>query len=243
MSMLIRAVAMTAGLAFAACLSTSAWAAVTVQGTRLVYPAGEREITVRLSNDGKVPALMQIWVDEGDIQTQPQDADAPFVITPPIFRLDPAKGQSVRVAFSGETLPDDRESLFWFNALEIPPLPDASERSYMQIAVRSRLKLFYRPAGLPGSAAGAVRQVRWQVLEQAGKRVLRGENPTPYHVSYASLALKQGGRGHDLGPGMLKPFSHEDFALPATLKAAGGTLEYSWMNDYGVATDETVGLP
>ena len=243
MSMLIRAVAMTAGLAFAACLSTSAWAAVTVQGTRLVYPAGEREITVRLSNDGKVPALMQIWVDEGDIQTQPQDADAPFVITPPIFRLDPAKGQSVRVAFSGETLPDDRESLFWFNALEIPPLPDASERSYMQIAVRSRLKLFYRPSGLPGSAAEAVRKVRWQVLEQAGKRVLHGENPTPYHVSYASLGLKQGGRGHDLGPGMLKPFSHEDFALPATLQAAGGTLEYSWMSDYGVATDDKVKLP
>jgi chaperone protein EcpD len=62
-------------------------------------------------------------------------------------------------------------------------------------------------------------------------------------VSYASLGLKQGGRGHDLGPGMLKPFSHEDFALPATLKAAGGILEYSWMSDYGVATDDKVKLP
>ncbi|SDI42378.1 chaperone protein EcpD [Pseudomonas delhiensis] len=243
MSIPKRAVAMMAGLAFAASLSSATWAAVSVQGTRLVYPASEREITVRLSNDGQVPALMQVWIDRGDIQAQPQDADAPFVVTPPIFRLDPAKGQSVRVAFSGENLPADRESLFWFNALEIPPMPEASERSYMQIAVRSRLKLFYRPPALAGSAAAAARAVRWQVLEQGGKRVLRGDNPSPYHVSFASLGLRQGGRSHDLGPGMIEPFARGDFALPAGVRPDGLVLEYRWMSDYGVANEERVEVP
>lgn len=228
------------------CLSTLpvAHAGVSIDGTRIIYPSKEREVTVKLTNKGATPALMQIWVDRGDAQTKPQDADAPFLATPPIFRLDPLKGQSVRLAFTGENLPQDRESLFWFNVLEIPPLPQDSAGNMMQIAVRSRLKLFYRPSGLSGDLHKAIEQVVWQVQRQADGWVLHGENPNPYHLSFSALSLDQGGHTTDTDGGMIMPFSSRDFPLPGYSggEIDGGKVRYRWMSDFGAAPEQTVNL-
>ncbi|MBP7646441.1 MAG: fimbria/pilus periplasmic chaperone [Comamonas sp.] len=186
---------------------------------------------------------MQIWVDRGDTQSKPQDADAPFLATPPIFRLDPLKGQSVRLAFTGENLPQDRESLFWFNALEIPPLPQDSAGNMMQIAVRSRLKLFYRPSGLSGDLPKAIEQVVWQVQRQGDGYALHGENSSPYHLSFSALSLEQGGRSTDTGGGMIMPFSSRDFPLPGYSGGiTGGKVRFRWMSDFGAAPEQTVSL-
>lgn len=238
-SLLNRSPAWLLAGAFAAVCAPLAQAGVTIDGTRVIYPAGEREVTIKLNNEGNTPSLMQIWVDRGDIKSQPQNADAPFLVTPPIFRLDPAKSQSVRLAFTGEKLPQDRESLFWFNAMEVPPLPKANELSFMQVAVRSRLKLFYRPAGLPGDLPSAVKQVNWTVVAVAGGYALRGQNPSPYHVSFSALNLQTGDKRYDAGQGMIAPFASHDFPLKnLTGKPAGGQLRYRWMSDYGVGEEQ-----
>ncbi|MDN6859325.1 fimbria/pilus periplasmic chaperone [Pseudomonas sp. CAN2814] len=229
--------------AFALSTAASAvQAGVLIDGTRIVYPAKEREVTVKLTNKGDAPVLMQIWVDRGDAQSKPQDADAPFLATPPIFRLDPQKGQSVRLAFTGETLPQDRESLFWFNALEIPPLPQNADGNLMQIAVRSRLKLFYRPSGLPGDLPTAIGQVKWKVERQGAGYVLRGENPSPYHLSFSSLAVEHGARSTDTGGGMIAPFAQRDFPLPGYSGGSDGQVRFRWMSDFGAAPEQTVNL-
>lgn len=221
---------------------SAAHAGVLIDGTRIVYPAKEREVTVKLTNKGQSPVLMQIWIDRGDAQSKPQDADAPFLATPPIFRLDPQKGQSVRLAFTGETLPQDRESLFWFNALEIPPLPQDATGNLMQIAVRSRLKLFYRPSGLAGDLPSAIEKVTWKVQRDGDGYVLRGENPSPYHLSFSSLVLEQSAKRSDTGGGMIAPFSHRDFPLPGYTGGNGGEVRFRWMSDFGAAPEQTARL-
>lgn len=46
-------------------------------------------------------------------------------------------------------LPTDRESLFYYNLRETPPVPEGSEgHAILQVAVQSRIKLFWRPAAL-----------------------------------------------------------------------------------------------
>ncbi len=234
---------LAAGLLLLALGAPLAHAGVVIDGTRVIYPAKEREVTVRLTNQGKQPVLMQVWADRGDERSTPQTANAPFLITPPIFRLDPQKGQSVRLMFTGEKLPQDRESLFWFNSLEVPPIPAGADSNYMQIAVRSRLKLFYRPAGLPGDLDGAVGQVRWQLVRQGAGYALRGDNPSPYHLSYSGLTLAQGGRDYTAAGGMIAPFASQTFALDGFAGGAGaGQVRYRWMSDYGVAPERTANL-
>jgi P pilus assembly chaperone PapD len=83
------------------------------------------------------------------VQNQPEKDSAPFIVLPPIVRIEPGKGQSWRLVFNGSRLPQDRESLFWFNLLDIPPEPkNGTAINYLQLAIRSRIKLFYRPAGV-----------------------------------------------------------------------------------------------
>ncbi|MFZ1873553.1 MAG: fimbria/pilus periplasmic chaperone [Chania sp.] len=214
-------------------------AAVSIDGTRIVYPAKASEITIKMMNKGNTPSLMQIWIDRGDSVTQPQNSDAPFVITPPIVRIDPKNGQSVRVMFTGEKLPQDRETLFGFNALEIPPVSAEQDKSSLQIAVHSRLKLFYRPAGLAGDAASAPSLVNWQIVPSAkGGYVLRGKNPTAYYVTYSKLNLQADGQHYDLGTGMIAPLSSEEFSIKG-MKSHSKTFQliYRPMSDYGVGAE------
>jgi len=113
------------------------------------FPSNEREVSVKLSNEGEAPGLVQAWVDNGDIDSSPESAKAPFVLTPPVFRVDPKKGQTMRLLYTREPLPDDRESVFWLNLLEVPPKPqDAEDSNFLQMAFRTRIKIFYRPVAL-----------------------------------------------------------------------------------------------
>ncbi|KFK92913.1 MULTISPECIES: fimbria/pilus periplasmic chaperone [unclassified Serratia (in: enterobacteria)] len=214
-------------------------AAVSIDGTRIVYPAKASEITIKMMNKGNSPSLMQIWIDRGNPETQPQNSDAPFVITPPIVRIDPKNGQSIRLMFTGEKVPQDRETLFWFNALEIPPVSAEQDKSSLQIAVRSRLKLFYRPAGLAGDAASAPNLVKWQIIPTAkGGYTLRGQNPTPYYVTYSKLNLQSGGQHYDLGNGMIAPLSSEEFSIKGMQShSKQSQLIYRPMSDYGVGAE------
>ena len=78
----------------------------------MLYPADQREITLKLSNEGSGPVLVQSWIDDGDPNAAPDQVKVPFTLTPPLFRLDSKKGQTLRIIYTQEPLAKDRESLF-----------------------------------------------------------------------------------------------------------------------------------
>lgn len=214
---------------------TAAQANVLITGTRVIYPAGQREITVRLDNAGTVPALVQAWVDSNDSGRSPSKADAPFLLTPPIFRIDPDKGQSLRLMFTGATLPTDRESVFWLNVMDIPPTPKDATQSYLQLAIHSHLKLFYRPKTLPGSPEQAAQQLRWQLVSHDSQQWLRASNNSGFHVSLGYAAIQLNGREYRTAGGMVAPFSSKELALEAltAIPVPPQSVSYESINDYG----------
>ncbi len=233
----IRAVFAAGLLAMSMAGALPAQASVVIAGTRVIYNAQEREVTVKLTNEGKSPALTQVWLDKGDPKAAPSSINVPFTVTPPVTRIDPSKGQTLRILYTGEPLPQDKESVFWLNVLEIPPKPGAEDADVnkLQLAFRSRIKLFFRPKGLPGNAQEAPAQVRWRLV-QAGKQFkLEASNPTPYHVSFASFEVTGGGKtakfddGDMVGPGETRQFTLSGDVSPnAELK-----VRYQAINDYG----------
>ncbi|MFH5253158.1 fimbria/pilus periplasmic chaperone [Burkholderia semiarida] len=225
----------------------NAQASVVVGGTRLVYDANEAEATIKLSNDdGKSPALVQSWVDTGDIKAAPSAIDAPFTVTPPIARIDPGKGQTLRVVFTGEPQPQDRESVFWLNVLEVPPKPgaDQADTNKLQLAFRTRIKLFYRPAGLKGSSNDAPRQIGWQLTYKDGRPFLEARNPTPYYVSFSAIEARSGGKTIPTNEaGMVAPMSNKVFPLKSDLPAApDAKVFYSVLNDWGGSVEGDAAL-
>ncbi|SFK37682.1 fimbrial biogenesis chaperone [Rhodanobacter glycinis] len=226
------------------CLSVpAAQANVVIGGTRVVFPAQDGEVTVRLTNNNKTPALVEAWIDSGDEHSTPDKVNTPFLITPPIFRMDPHKDQSLRILYTQnkQPLPTDRESLFWLNVLEIPPKPSGKAfagKNLLQFAIRSRLKLFYRPAHLAGDPAKAPSLVTWTSVPDGQGYALEVHNPTPYHVTIVQATITVGGKSYVSDSGMVDPFGKLDLKVKnlATAPASGTPVTYDIVNDYGATT-------
>jgi len=230
---LVAGVAVVAGL-FAA----RADATVVIGGTRVVYPADEKEVTVKLSNEAKIPSLVQVWLDDGDEKSTPDSAKVPFTVTPPIFRMDGGKGQAVRLVYTGEPLPTDKESLFWVNVLEVPPKADNKDgRNRLQFAFRTRIKLFFRPTNLVGDVDRAADKLSWKLMPpETGKDLaLQVTNPTPYHVNFARVGIDANGKTMDGDGGMVAPGQSATLPLKGVTHTPSGDIkaDFTVITDYG----------
>ncbi|ELC7077849.1 fimbria/pilus periplasmic chaperone [Salmonella enterica] len=198
-------------------------AAVALDRTRAVFNGGEKSITLNISNENqKVPYLAQAWLEDAN---EKKITTGPLIATPPVQRLEPGAKSMVRViAPGGSGLPQDRESLFYFNLREIPP--KSKKENVLQIALQTRIKLFYRPAGIVQSP-GAVWQDKLVLHSISGG--YRIENPTPYFITVIGL----GGSASQAENGkfdamMLSPKSSQD------VKSETWNTPYlTYINDYG----------
>lgn len=126
----------------------TAHAGVTAENTRTIYPAGQKTVSVLLKNEGDRPSLVQVWISDGDLDQSLNVSRAPFVLDKPMLRLEPGSSYAIRVRSIPQMAPQGkREYLYWLNVLEIPSRDESADNE-VQIAVRLRMKLFYRPAGL-----------------------------------------------------------------------------------------------
>ncbi len=66
-------------------------------------------------------------------------------------------------------LPQDRESLFYLNVREIPPKPD--KPNVLQLAMQSRIKLFYRPAAIVPETPAQCGKTNWSFTSRASAGV------------------------------------------------------------------------
>nr|WP_272955654.1 molecular chaperone [Stenotrophomonas indicatrix] len=207
-------------------------------GSTRVLLQQERERTLLVSNAGQRAELIQAWIDDGQLQADPSHMAVPFVIPRPVFRLDADKSYGMRiVVMDSASLAADRESMYYINVLAIPQREDPGEQD-VQLAIRSRIKLFYRPAGLSGQAAQAPASLHWRLIEQQGARRLRVDNPTPWHVNLAkALALPGNSEEIDTGDGVVAPFSSIELPVPDALKIDG--VAFTWIDDYGAIREHT----
>jgi len=218
---------------------TFAHASVVITGTRVIYPANQREVSVKLNNNGGEPALVQSWIDDGDADAKSKDKAMPFTLLPPVARIDPGKGQTLRMMYTQDPLPQDRESVFYLNVLEIPPRASGELKgeNVLQMAFRSRIKIFFRPTGLAGNPNETPSQVTWQVVKsEDGKGyALKGDNPTVFHASYSETSVKFGDKTYVSDGGMIPPNGSRLFPLADlhTLPAGTPEITFNAIDDYG----------
>ena len=199
-------------------------AGVNVGTTRVVYQGKDKEANLSLANtDDDSPYLVQSWVSPYDNRDTSADE---FIITPPLFRLD-AKSQNILriIATNVQHLPDDRESLFFINVKAIPAVgPEQHSQNVLQIALKTTIKLFYRPEHLKGSLKEAVDQLQWNVDD--GKLSVR--NRSGFNVVVSEI-LVNNTINKDF-PEVIKPASTLQSAQ--ALKS-GDKIVLSYINEYG----------
>lgn len=208
---------------------SNAMANIVITGTRAIYPAGDKEISVKVNNKGNGPVLIQSWIDKGDPDANPDTIRVPFIINPPMNRVDAKKGQTLRISWTGSsTLPSDRESVFWLNILEIPPMGIKKEDvNKLQVAFRSRIKMFYRPASLKEDSAKAAESIKWEI--NSGK--LTAINNSPYYVTLLGVraaSSKAEGTGD-----MVSPFGKLEIVKKSGQFSRGQIITWQYINDWG----------
>ena len=208
-----------------------------VESTRIIYPEAKREVSFKVSNVNKERAtLIQMWLDDGNAATPPEEAVTPFNLTPPVAKLKADSSQLVRLVFTGEPLPADRDSVFYFNMLEVPQ--KSNEDTKISFAVRTRIKVFFRPKGMKGELPDQLDKVTWKLVKKDGNWVAEGSNPSAFHLSFFSLNLGSDGKFNiSTDGGMISPKSSASFVLGAVDKITQPltTIKVDFINDYGGA--------
>lgn len=101
-------------------VSGVATAAVSLDRTRVIFDGAAKSVSLRLTNENKtLPYLAQGWVEDA----QGKKITDPLVLLPPVQRIEPCEQSQIKVQSTAgiQRLPQDRESLFYFNLREIPP--------------------------------------------------------------------------------------------------------------------------
>lgn len=215
-------------------MSSSTWAGISLTNTRVVYPSNEVYVNVQLKNQLDKPALAQVWIDNGNPEVMPDAKALPFLLTPPVSRVNAKSNQTIRIMLKPNmNLAQDRESIYWFNLLDIPPVSKADEgKNLIQFSVRSRIKLFYRPQNLSMSQAEAYKSLQFmQIVDQSSIKI---HNPSPYYITFASLKFK-GSSVNELvytADVMLAPFASETISMKQ-FNSPLKRVDYEVLNDLG----------
>jgi len=203
---------------------------VELGATRIIYNPATSGAAVSVSNPNDYPVLVQ-----SAVMTEDKAGKAPFVVTPPLFRLDPKQQSRLRLVMTGEGAAKDRETLYWMCATGIPPeLGDAwagepaeKKKSSASLDVKIKLsqciKVLVRPDAVKGKLNDAAPAVTWA---RKGDK-LEANNPSPFYINIKSLDV--GGKAVAL-PDYIPPFSSRSYAVP---KGAGGSVMWTYINDYG----------
>ncbi|HHH2194549.1 TPA: fimbria/pilus periplasmic chaperone [Yersinia enterocolitica] len=214
---------------------------VKVGGTRAIYPLSSvKGISLSMVNPQDYPILVQTQIKDED-----KHSSAPFVVTPPLFRLDAGMQGRVRVIRTGGNFPQDRESLQWLCLTGIPPKEgDMWDNGHhdnkketqdvnldVRLSISTCMKLLVRPDQLKQKPEDVAGELIWQ---RNGKQ-LQVNNPTPFYISFKSINL--GGKDINLSSAgentYVAPFGERSYALPMDM--VGSPVEVNWkiINDLG----------
>lgn len=211
-------------------IASYAQASVVMTGTRIIYPAGANEKIIQFSNPDPQPYVMQLQLTKENNQP---DLQAPFVLLPPVFRMEPHSGQSVRLIANGtDRLPQNKESLFYLNFTQLPSMKSSLQgKNSLVIALTSRVKIFYRPDTLVGNSIDAYKDLVFSA-HQGGLTVT---NPTGFYINISAAQILMSGKVIGLpDAGMLAPQSTSQWRTGQKITSLNGaSIKLTMVNDYG----------
>lgn len=208
-----------------------ALASISVGTSRIIFHQDNNSQSVDINNSSKHQTyLINVGISD---TVNAKSTSSAFMPTPALFRIEPDSTNTVRILKKGQTLPGDRESVFYFNTMAVPT-SKASEGNTsnhlggtLQVATGNTVKLFYRPDNLPMTQKEAMGKLQF-VREGNSVRV---SNPTPYFISLKNLTIN----GHTVrlnvikGTSMIAPYAAISYPVPA----GQGPTKWTAINDFG----------
>lgn len=204
-------------------------AAIGLDRTRVVFDGSKDAASMTITNNNtQLPYLAQGWIED----EQGNKITSPLIVLPPVQRLEPGKKSQVKVQAlpAVKSLPQDRETVYYFNLREIPPRSDKANS--LQIALQTRIKLFYRPASIVPSQQERSDPWQKQLILTREADDFQVNNPTPYYITLIDVrSSKEGKTSPGFEPLMVPPKG--TLKLGVSAAALGSKPWLTYVNDYG----------
>lgn len=206
-------------------ISNEGHADLSLDRTRIILNSND-SVALSVTNDNQnTPYLAQAWIEN----ESGKDVSNQLAVFPLLQRIDPGQTKKIGIQLitDGRSIPQNRESLYYFNLREIPPKNRLS--SSVQVAQQIRIKLFYRPLGLilqPDSPTF----IDKLILQPQGNQLIL-QNPTPYHIVIIQVKARGGKNLTQFQPITVAPFGAEAIGVPRSSLGQSPILTY--VNDYG----------
>lgn len=219
------------GLMVSTLLSSRVQAAIALDRTRVILDGGDNAVSMTISNKNtKLPYLAQGWLEDD----KGEKIASPLSVLPPVQRIEPGAQSQIKVQAlpAAKMLPQDRESLFYFNLREIPP--KSEKPNTLQIALQTRIKLLYRPEAIIPSKSSAFSpwEEKLTLVKQGG--TFKAVNPTPYYITIVDArSSKEGKTAIGFEPIMVPPKA----SISLGVTGLGNAPVLTYINDYGARPD------
>lgn len=201
------------------------FAQISFDRTRIIFDHSESNSQSVIANNtnAAAPFLAQAWLED----EKGNKISGPLVALPILQRINPLQEKPIKISMMGDisALPTDKETLLYFNVLGVPP-KDKEGANAVNFVMQSKLKLFYRPKGLPRYKKTMGWLDELQVQKTSGGLMIN--NPSAYHIIIIGASS---GAGNKAGQSSLdlKPFSNA--TLP--IKVSSNTPRVFVVDDFG----------
>ena len=205
-------------------------AALKLDRTRVIFPGNEKSVSLTITNENKeYPYLAQSWLSD----SKGNKLKRYLAALPPIHRINQGEKTILRIEQLGDaaTLPQDRESLFYYSLREIPPKSNKS--NVLQLSLQTKIKVFYRPESILPK-----KNHLWQETVEVSRqgKTVTINNTTPYYIVSLALVernskdLTKGRILKEATPMTIAPFTSYNYQLRAQAPNRIGVV---FIDDYG----------
>nr|WP_251005876.1 fimbrial chaperone [Escherichia coli] len=204
--------------------TTSSHAAFVLNSTRYIFDEKKENISLQVDNESAQEYGGQIWIEN----QEQSDKNVYFAPSPTFFKVTGQHKQVLRILKINDTLPKDKESLFWINVQEIPKAPKDGANA-LSIALHTQVKMIYRPDILKDKRENAEKNIK--LINDGSSTVLF--NDSPYY--FAVINIKQNGKNANLDEDIKNKIAvFSPFEKISLNKKLTGNISFVAFDDYGV---------
>lgn len=208
---------------FSVSFSTKVFATVQVTPLRPMIFDSKKETTIVVENKGDAAALVQVWPTFHEtLGAYEKDNGRPqFVVSPPMFKLEPKKKQKVRLIYTGPELKAER--LYRLNVQEVPPTND--NENGVQFAFRHVMPLSIRMDNMTDKEMEAkAAELTWRA--SGDKLLVVNKSSYVFILSTVSVNGKKISLG-ETNQLSINPAGTVELNVPAK---NGDKIDFSWFN-------------
>lgn len=159
------------------------YTSIEINKDKFIFIESNNQEIIEIKNNTDSDYFIQSWISYYD---ENNNDESPFMITPPLFKIEKDENYSLKIFKIDEIEKKDRETLYRINIKRIPVLSDSDEsKNLLHISMNSVYNLIYRPISIEENAKDAYNKIEF-LKNKNNEFIIK--NPTPYFITLLNVS-------------------------------------------------------